>query len=93
MPVMNGLEACRQITKTKQRLLPIIVFVTAHALEAFRTEANEAGGYSFISKPFKLEKIHSLIQSVPWDKLTVTEQRSLAVDKQLGGSTGLCVAK
>jgi len=92
MPVMNGLEACRQITKTKQRLLPIVVFVTAHSLESFRTQANEAGGYSFISKPFHLEVIDSLLHMVPWDKLVETDHRSLAITKQLGGNC-VCLTK
>jgi len=79
MPVMNGLLACREITKNKVRLLPVVVFVTAHAMETFRTEARNAGGFNFISKPFNLEKIDSLIKSVPWDSLTETERRSQSV--------------
>lgn len=79
MPVMNGLEACRQITKGKARLLPVVVFCTAHAMETFRTEARQAGGYGFISKPFNLERIDAVLKSVPWDTLTEAELRARAV--------------
>jgi CheY-like chemotaxis protein len=82
MPVMNGLDACREITKNKLRLLPIVVFVTAHAIESFRKEAGNAGGYSFISKPFNLQKIDDLLRAIPWDKLTETEYRTQAASCQ-----------
>ena len=82
MPVMNGLEACRQITQNKVRLLPIVIFVTAHAMEKFRNEARQAGGFGFISKPFNLEKINTLIKSVPWDSLTETQRPSLVVKQE-----------
>jgi CheY-like chemotaxis protein len=90
MPVMNGLEACRLISKNKVRLLPIIVFVTAHAMETFRNEARQAGGFGFISKPFNLEKIDSLIKSVPWDSLTETERRTQAVAQQTSDGSEKC---
>ena len=64
MPVMDGLEATRQIV-ARPRLeatdvSPKIFFVTAHALDAFRVQAKEAGGHGFISKPFNLQKIESI---------------------------------
>eukprot|EP00977_Amphora_coffeiformis_P003973 scaffold795_cov187-Amphora_coffeaeformis.AAC.14 len=90
MPVMNGLLACREITKNKVRLLPVVVFVTAHAMETFRTEARNAGGFGFISKPFNLEKIDSLIKSIPWDSLTETERRTQAVQSKSTGSNDSC---
>jgi len=89
MPVMDGVEACRIINKHKCRMLPVVVFVTAHALEAFRKEASDAGGHGFISKPFNLERIRELIESIPWDKLTETELRTRAAKKQIGCQPGL----
>ena len=82
MPVMTGLEACREITNNKVRLLPLVLFVTAHAMETFRVEAQQAGGFGFISKPFNLQKIDTLVQSVPWDSLTETERRNEAALQQ-----------
>ena len=80
MPVMDGLEACTLITQSKVRLLPIIVFVTAHAMESFRQKAKQAGGFGFISKPFDLPRIKGVLQSIPWDSLTETERRFQAAD-------------
>ena len=77
MPVMNGLEACRQISGNRTRLLPIVVFVTAHAMDTFRQDAQKAGGYGFISKPFNIDKIDELIKSIPWENLTEAEHLAL----------------
>ena len=91
MPVMNGVEACREITKNKAKLLPIVVFVTAHAMETFRTKAKEAGGFGFISKPFNLAKIDQLIKSVPWVTLNKAEHDALVVGRQATTECGsLC---
>ena len=87
MPVMTGLDACREITNNKVRLLPLVVFVTAHAMETFRVEAQQAGGFGFISKPFNLQKIDTLVRSVPWDSLTETEHRNEAALQQQATNT------
>jgi signal transduction histidine kinase/ActR/RegA family two-component response regulator len=67
MPVMDGLEATRQILARPRMELadvaPKIVFVTAHALDTFQVQAKAAGGYGFISKPFNLQKIESIFNS------------------------------
>jgi signal transduction histidine kinase/ActR/RegA family two-component response regulator len=64
MPVMDGLEATRQILARPRveptDVAPKIFFVTAHALDAFRVQAKEAGGHGFISKPFNLQKIENV---------------------------------
>ena len=54
MPVMDGLEATRQI-KAKNPDLPIIA-VTANAFDSDRHAAFEAGCNDFISKPVNAEK-------------------------------------
>ena len=54
MPVMDGLEATRQI-KGKNPDLPIIA-VTANAFDSDRHAAFEAGCNDFISKPVNAEK-------------------------------------
>jgi signal transduction histidine kinase/CheY-like chemotaxis protein len=64
MPVMDGLEATRQIVARPRvestDVVPKIFFVTAHALDTFQAQAEAAGGDGFISKPFKLYKIESI---------------------------------
>ena len=93
MPIMDGLEATRLI-KERDGDRSHVVFCTAHAVENFRTEAEEAGGDGFISKPFNLGKIDQLIKSVPWDSLTETERRNLAATRQTtpeGCSSTMCL--
>ena len=65
MPVMDGLEACRQIVAQQpDHPRPRIVFVTAHAMDSFERNAEDAGADSFISKPFNLKQIEDYFQSV-----------------------------
>jgi CheY-like chemotaxis protein len=64
MPVMDGLEATRQILARLRAELtdvaPKIFFVTAHALDTFKAQAKAVGSHGFISKPFNLQKIESI---------------------------------
>jgi signal transduction histidine kinase len=66
MPVMNGLEATKQIVARREvqpeATHPRILFLTAHALEDYRIAAAEAGGDGFISKPFKLAAIKDFLE-------------------------------
>jgi signal transduction histidine kinase/AmiR/NasT family two-component response regulator len=65
MPVMDGLEATRQILARPRVELtdvaPKIFFVSAHVLDTFQAQAKAAGGLGFISKPFNLQMIKSVI--------------------------------
>ena len=62
MPVMNGLEATRQIKSFRPRL-PIIA-VTAHALTGDKEMALLAGCDGYISKPIKKDQLFQIIQDV-----------------------------
>lgn len=68
MPILDGLKAAKQIlARTRPGStdkLPKIVFVTAHALETFRAQAEAAGGRGFVSKPFKVQEIGDVLQKV-----------------------------
>jgi CheY-like chemotaxis protein len=63
MPVMNGLEATRQIREREraQKLPPTIVGVTAHAMPADRYRCIEAGMDDYISKPIDPDKLRALV--------------------------------
>lgn len=66
MPVMDGLEATRQIRTCADRnkaQIPIIA-MTANAFEEDRQEALEAGMNGFISKPIVLEKLLEQIAQI-----------------------------
>ena len=55
MPVMDGLEATREI-KSFRKDLPIIA-ITAFAMNGDETRASEAGCDDYLSKPVSLEKL------------------------------------
>jgi len=59
MPVMDGIEAAREIRK-RDKSIPIIA-VTAAVLNENRKEVFEAGMNDFIGKPFKPEQLREMI--------------------------------
>jgi signal transduction histidine kinase len=61
LPKMDGFEATRKI-KQQKPALPVIA-VTAYAMEADKNESIQAGCNNFISKPFKMEELFSIINS------------------------------
>lgn len=60
MPIMDGLEASRQIRAHGLTTLPIIA-VTAHAFDAARQEALEAGMDEHLSKPYTPDQLYQLL--------------------------------
>jgi len=66
MPVMDGLEATRRIISTYElQSRPLIIAMTANAMESDRQACLEAGMTTFISKPFVLEELVELVHSIP----------------------------
>jgi CheY-like chemotaxis protein len=59
MPVLNGVEAARQI-RALNKNMPIVA-ITAYANENMRDECAEAGFSAFLSKPCSREDIKSVI--------------------------------
>ncbi|MGK3747395.1 MAG: signal transduction histidine kinase/CheY-like chemotaxis protein, partial [Bacillariaceae sp.] len=72
MPIMDGLEACKQIVKRDGKENARVVFVTAHALVEFKEKALKAGGIDFVTKPFKMEDIEKLLKKL---EETVPQQK------------------
>ncbi len=57
MPVMNGLELIRRITRTSWCSRPQMIMMTAHTDETLRSQALEAGAAAVLSKPFDLDQV------------------------------------
>ncbi|MBA4057929.1 MAG: hybrid sensor histidine kinase/response regulator, partial [Marivirga sp.] len=61
MPEMDGLEATRQIRRT-QGNQPVIIAMTANAIQGDREECLESGMDDYISKPVKLEALVTILE-------------------------------
>jgi CheY-like chemotaxis protein len=61
MPLMKGSEAAREIRSLAQEENPVIVSLTAYALEQARIAALEAGCTDFVAKPFRAHELFSVI--------------------------------
>jgi signal transduction histidine kinase/CheY-like chemotaxis protein/ligand-binding sensor domain-containing protein len=61
MPVMDGMEATEKIRMLKQTQ-PIIIAMTANAMQGDREKCLEAGMDDYISKPIKLEELVSVLE-------------------------------
>jgi signal transduction histidine kinase/CheY-like chemotaxis protein/ligand-binding sensor domain-containing protein len=66
MPVMDGIEATRQIIQQMPKdRRPLIVAMTANAMESDRQRCLEAGMDTFISKPFLMNELVRMLRTVP----------------------------
>lgn len=61
MPEMDGLEATRVIRRDME-VQPVIIAMTANAMESDRQECLDAGMNDYISKPIKLEEMVEMIE-------------------------------
>ena len=62
MPVMDGLQATRQI-KEKHPELPVVA-LTANAFDSDRTAAEQAGCCGFLSKPVNRDECMALLKRI-----------------------------
>jgi len=61
MPIMDGLEACREIRKLQSIDQPIIIALTASATMEDEIECRKATMDNFLSKPVQLEKMKAAL--------------------------------
>lgn len=64
MPVMDGIELCKQIKGNPDICHIPILLLTAKNKEEDRIEAYESGADSFLSKPFNLSLLHARIRNL-----------------------------
>ncbi len=61
MPEMDGLEATKMIRQKKERQ-PVILAMTANAMQGDEEECLLAGMNDYLSKPVKLEALVSMLK-------------------------------
>ncbi len=64
MPGMDGLEAARQIRVHPPPQVPVIIAMTANALQGDREDCLQAGMDDYIAKPVKLEALVLVLEKV-----------------------------
>jgi len=75
MPEMDGMEVCRLLRKHPPTSRIPIVLVTAHAGDAPRLEALQAGVNDFLTKPFSSVELRARIRNL---LITVQHEREIA---------------
>lgn len=68
MPVMNGIEACRELRKNVELNNIPVLFLTADSDEYTTISAFDAGGNHFITKPIRPSLLILLIQEIVSEK-------------------------
>lgn len=64
LPDSNGFEVCRALKQeTSLRSIPV-VFISGWGDQESRRKAAEAGGVSFVQKPFKMDELKQLVFSL-----------------------------
>ncbi|CAJ1959518.1 unnamed protein product [Cylindrotheca closterium] len=67
MPVMDGVEACKQICKREGgHRHAKIIFVTAHAADSFKKKCIENGAIGYITKPCTKHDVEEVLRQVVW---------------------------
>lgn len=82
MPVMDGLEACREIRRTSD--VPIIM-LTVRDAERDKVQALDAGADDYVVKPFGMQELLARIRAalrrtLPQNKLPTFVSKELSVD-------------
>ena len=85
MPLLNGIEAARQIRKSNSNVK--IIFLTMHPDVTFATEALAAGGSGYVLKNSAGDELLTAIQDVTKGQIYVTRSIAEAVKRGLSSSS------
>jgi two-component system nitrogen regulation response regulator GlnG len=66
MPEMDGMETFRRIRKISKKM--VVIIITGYGSLKTAKEAMALGAYDYVSKPFNLESIKSMIQEALEEK-------------------------
>ena len=64
LPVMDGLEATKRIRSNPEMRDTVVVAVTAHADQDYRSRALAAGCNAFVTKPIDFEWLNDLLTNL-----------------------------
>ncbi len=81
MPLLNGIEAVRQIRKTNRKV--VIIFLTMHSEVVFATEALTAGASGYVLKNSAAEELVTAIRETLKGHTYITSSLTEAVNKGL----------
>ena len=71
MPKKNGIDVLREIKEAG--ISPEVIIMTGHATVQTALDAMKLGAYDYITKPFKFEKIDTLIRNAAEKKKLIAE--------------------
>ncbi len=63
MPEMDGLKATKELLKREHKMkkLPVIIAMTANAMEEDRKRCLDAGMHDFLAKPVKVDAMQDIL--------------------------------
>ena len=64
MPILDGIQATRQIVAEHNSQMPIIIAMTANVFSEHEEACREAGMVDFLSKPFTIERLEGVIDGL-----------------------------
>jgi PAS domain S-box-containing protein len=75
MPEMDGLQASKKINEEYGKDRPVIVALTAHAMQGDREECINAGMDDYLSKPVRIEELQMVLEK--WGSKIFAEKKSV----------------